>query len=195
MLRLSGLILATMLVVSPAFAHTGTGDASGVALGFMHPIGGPDHVLAMVAVGLFAALLRGRALWLVPASFIGMMAVGAGLAMAAVHLPVAEIGIGLSVVALGAAIALRLNPPVAAAMAFVGFFAIFHGYAHGAEMPETMSGFAYGIGFMLASVMLHAVGIGLAAAIGRIGEFGAPAARAAGSAIAVAGLVLLVQMV
>src|SRR6202011_1710641 len=141
-LRLAVASLA--LVPSLAFAHPGHDGTPDLVHGFMHPLGGIDHILAMVAVGLIAARLGGRALWLVPASFVVTMAVAGLAGMAGIALAHAEAGIALSVVVLGAMIALRLTMPVAAAMALVGFFAIFHGYAHGAEMPETVSGLAYG---------------------------------------------------
>jgi urease accessory protein len=197
MLRIFGLILpAALVVASPAFAHTGISDTDGLADGLTHAIGGFDHVLAMIAVGLFAALLGGWAVWFVPASFVGMMAVGGALGMAGINLPFVEVGIGLSVVALGAAIALEIKLPVAAAMAFVGFFAIFHGYAHGAEMPDTASGIDYGIGFMLATAILHAVGVGLGLAIEQLGRLRvAQVARATGGTIAVAGIIMLAQAI
>ncbi|MBV9066587.1 MAG: HupE/UreJ family protein, partial [Methylobacteriaceae bacterium] len=147
------------LVPSAAFAHVGLGDTSGIAHGFMHPLSGADHVLAMVAVGLFAARLGGRALWLVPLSFVAMMVFGGVLGIAGVDLPYVEIAIGLSVVVLGLVVAAQVNPPLAIAMAVVGSFAIFHGHAHGAEMPETASGLAYGAGFVIATALLHAIGI------------------------------------
>jgi urease accessory protein len=158
----------------------------------MHPIGGLDHVLAMVAVGLFAAQLGGRALWLVPASFVAAMA-AAGLAgMAGVTLPMTEIGIAASVVVLGGAIALRLAMPVAAAMALVGFFAIFHGYAHGLETPETASGLLYGLGFVGATALLHGLGIAIGLAVGRLdGAVGRNLVRVAGSVAAMIGVVML----
>jgi urease accessory protein len=163
------LLLALTLAVTPslAFAHLGIGDTDGIAHGFMHPVTGIDHVLAMVAVGLFAAQLGGRALWLVPLTFVAMMACGGAVGMAGLQLPYVEIGIGLSVVVLGGLVATGLNPPLAIAMALVGFFAIFHGHAHGAEMPDTASGFAYAGGFIVATALLHATGIGFGMVIGR----------------------------
>src|SRR5258708_3744569 len=101
MLRLCHLVLATLLMLTPALAHTGIGDTAGLAHGFSHPVGGVDHVLAMIAVGLLAALLGGRALWLVPTSFLAMMALGGALGMAGIGIPCVEIGVGLSVVVLG----------------------------------------------------------------------------------------------
>jgi urease accessory protein len=149
MVRLFAFSVTGIVIGGPAFAHTGVGDTAGFVHGFIHPIGGLDHVLAMVAVGLFAALLGGRALWLVPFSFVSMMAVGGALGMGGVALPFAEFGIGLSVVAFGVAVAFRLHMPIAVAMALAGFFAVFHGHAHGAEMPDTASGFEYAAGFLL----------------------------------------------
>src|SRR5438067_6654430 len=151
MQRLSYLILASFLLLTPALAHPGMGDTTGLAHGMSHPVGGADHVLAMVAVGLLAALTGGRAVWLVPTSFVAMMALGGALAMAGIGIPFVEIGIGLSVVVFGAAIAWRADLPVLAAAAVVGLFAVFHGHVHGAEIPDTVSGFEYGIGFMLAA--------------------------------------------
>ncbi|KQO43106.1 MULTISPECIES: HupE/UreJ family protein [unclassified Methylobacterium] len=184
--------LALGLMAGPALAHTGQGDASGLAHGFLHPLTGLDHMLAMVAVGLVAAQVGGRAMVLVPLSFIGMMMVGGALGAAGVALPHVETAIALSVAVLGAAVALRLTMPVAAAMALVGVFAVFHGHAHGAEMPEAASGLAYGAGFVAATALLHAAGLGLGLGMGRLGEGnGRPALRVAGAAFAAAGLGLL----
>src|SRR5947209_14542188 len=182
-------LLALVLALTPslASAHVGIGDANGIAHGLMHPVSGIDHVLAMIAVGLFAAHLRGRALWLVPLSFVGMMACGGVLGTAGINLPYVEIGIGLSVVVLGIAIAGGANPPVTVAMALVGLFAIFHGYAHGAEMPETASGLAYGVGFIFATTLLHAIGIGAGLLVGREQRL----TQVAGSAMALAGIGIL----
>ena len=149
-------------------------------------------MLAMVAVGLVAAQVGGRAILLVPLSFIGMMVVGGALGASGVVLPHVETAIALSVAVLGAAVAMRLTMPVAAAMALVGVFAVFHGHAHGAEMPEAASGLAYGAGFVAATALLHAVGLGLGLGMGRLGERnGRPALRVAGAAFAAAGLGLL----
>jgi urease accessory protein len=191
-------LLAFTLAVTPslAFAHVGVGDTYGVAHGFMHPLSGIDHVLAMVAIGMFAAHLGGRALWLVPLSFVTMMAFGGGLGMAGFALPYAEIGIGLSVVVLGIIVATRADPPVAIAMALAGFFAIFHGRAHGAEMPETASGLAFGLGFIFATALLHALGIALGILIARAGHASSRRiAQVGGSAIALAGVALLAGLI
>jgi urease accessory protein len=192
-MRRTLLAAALVLVPSLAFAHPGLpGHTHDLATGFVHPLGGIDHVLAMVAVGLFAAQLGGRALWLVPASFVSAMA-AAGLAgMSGVALPMTEVGIAASIVVLGGAIALRISMPVAAAMALVGFFAIFHGYAHGLETPETASGLMYGLGFVAATALLHGLGIGIGLAVGRLdGTFGRNLVRVAGSVAAIAGVVML----
>jgi urease accessory protein len=191
-LRLSA-AAALALIPAIASAHPGHEGAAGLAHGFMHPLGGIDHILAMVAVGLIAARLGGRALWLVPASFVITMAVAGLAGMAGIGLAHAEAGIALSLVVLGAMIALRLTMPVAAAMALVGFFAIFHGYAHGAEMPETVSGLAYGAGFLAATGLLHGLGIALGLTIDQSGEaFGRRTLRLGGTAAMLAGAVLLI---
>ena len=151
---------------SIASAHTGVGDTAGFSHGFLHPLTGLDHVLAMVMVGIFAWQLGGRALWLVPTTFVALMAVGVALGVTGIGVPFVEAGIALSVIVLGAIVALRVRAPVAAAMAVVGLFAIFHGHAHGSEMPESAADIAYGMGFMLATALLHAAGIGLGFLIG-----------------------------
>ena len=168
------LVPAALLALPPtaAFAHPGLGDAHGFAHGFAHPLGGFDHLLAMVTVGLFAWQLGGRALVLVPATFVLVMAAGGALGMAARPLPGVELGIAASVIVLGAIVALRLKPPVAIAMALVALFAVFHGHAHGTEMPLDASGLTYAAGFMLATGLLHAAGIALGMTIGRIGAVG-----------------------
>ncbi len=188
-------LLATILVLVPslALAHPGLpGHIHGFADGVLHPLTGLDHVLAMVAVGLFAAQLDGRALWLVPTSFVAVMA-AAGLAgMDGIALPLTETGIALSVVALGGVVALRVSMPLAAAMAMVGFFAVFHGYAHGVEMPDNASGFLYGAGFVAATALLHGAGIGIGLSVGRIqGAYGRNLVRVGGSVAAVIGVAML----
>lgn len=194
---LAGLPAGLLLLPHAALAHPGHGEAGGLAQGFLHPLGGADHVLAMVAVGLLAALAGGRALWALPLAFLAMMTLGAGLGMAGVALPYAEIGIGLSVVAFGLALALRVAAPLAAPMALVGGFAVFHGLAHGAEMPEDASGLAYGFGFLAATAALHLAGIGLGRLAGsrQASRIVLPGvlARILGAALTVAGLALLAQ--
>jgi urease accessory protein len=164
-------IAAASLAFAPAvaFAHPGH-DGASLATGFLHPLGGVDHIIAMVAVGLLAARLGGRAVWLVPASFVATMAVAGLAGMMGAGLPYVETGIALSVVVLAAVAVLGTAMPIAVAMGLVAFFAVFHGYAHGAEMPETMSGLAYGAGFVTATALLHGVGIALGLIIGQFGR-------------------------
>lgn len=182
-------ILTSTLILAglsgSAFAHTGVDHAAGLVHGFMHPVGGLDHVLAMVAVGLFAAVIGGRALWLVPASFVSFMLVGGALGMMGADVPFVEAGIALSVVVLGAAVAMRWQAPLAVAMALAAVFAIFHGHAHGAEMPADASGAAYALGFMAATVLLH--GAGVAAGLGLARVIDSRVLRVGGAAIAAAG--------
>ncbi|MCJ2054588.1 HupE/UreJ family protein [Methylobacterium sp. J-070] len=190
--RAAGLaVLPAALALLPqaALAHPGHGAAMGAETGFLHPLMGADHVLAMVAVGLLAALRGGRALWLLPASFLALMSAGAGLGMTGVALPYAETGIALSIVVFGVAAIVGLRAPVALLAALVGIFAVFHGYAHGIEMPETASGLSFGLGFLTATALLHAAGLGLGLGATRIGATRAPAAL--GAALAAAGLALL----
>lgn len=188
------LLALAILALSPtiAFAHTGVGDTAGFFHGFEHPIGGIDHVLAMVAVGVFAFVLGGRALWLVPLSFVGMMVVGFALGIAQVEVPFVELGIALSSVVIGAAAALGRPMPVALAMGLVGVFAIFHGHAHGAEMPDTAGGLTYALGFVVATALLHATGILAALGVSKIvGRYGKAAAQVAGAVFALGGLGVL----
>lgn len=189
-------LLATVsltVAASPALAHTGAGSVSGFSAGFGHPIGGLDHVLAMVAVGILAAQMGGKSVWLVPASFVGMMMVGGALGIGGVALPFVEAGIVGSVIVLGAVIAVGRRLPVGLAMALVGLLAVFHGHAHGTEMPATASGIEYGIGFVMATAMLHALGVGLGIGAERLADrVGPVAVRASGGAIAAAGVLLFV---
>jgi urease accessory protein len=188
-----GLILITAAFApDAAYAHVGVGSTAGFAHGFWHPIGGIDHVLAMVAVGMFAANLGGRALWAVPLTFVGLMAVGGLLGIEHVAIPYVEVGIAVSVIVLGLLVALRVQWPVAAAMALVGLFAIFHGHAHGEEMPIDASGAAYAAGFMLATALLHIAGIAIGIGIERIGShYSHRTAQVTGSAMALAGVAIL----
>ena len=176
------------LVADPALAHTGAGAAGGMAAGVAHPIGGLDHVLAMVAVGILAAQRGGRALALVPVAFLAMMAAGGALGAAGVALPHVEPGIFGSVIVLGAVVAAGRGFPLAAAVGLVGIFAVFHGHAHGTEMPLNASGLAYGFGFVLAAALLH--GAGMLLSVGATTTGRSSAVRLGGGAIALAGLAL-----
>jgi len=186
------LVALAVLVPTAAFAHPGHGPEIGLIAGFLHPMSGIDHILCMVAVGVFAAVLGGRALWLVPLSFVGMMAVGFLLGANGMNLPFVELAIGLSSVVIGAVAAWGKSMPVSAAMALVGAFAIFHGHAHGAEMPASAGGLEFAAGFMAATALLHVAGIAGAVGVTRLaGRYGRPLARIAGVAFAVGGIGVL----
>lgn len=179
------LAVPAMLAATPAFAHTGA-HVSSLSAGVLHPLTGLDHALAMVAVGLFAALLGGRALWAVPGSFVAMMLIGGALGFSDVAIPAVEIGIAASVLVLSSIVALGRAWPPGAAVALVGGFAVFHGYAHGAEIPAGAGARWYSLGFALASAALHLAG--MAAGLVTLGPW--KPARMAGAAVAIAGLVL-----
>lgn len=181
-----------LLVPTATLAHTGAGDTAGFLHGFEHPAGGIDHILAMVAVGVFAYVLGGRALWLVPLSFVLMMGVGFLLGVGGLEMPFVELGIALSSVVIGGVAALGRPVPVVGAMALVGAFAVFHGHAHGAEMPTDASGLGYALGFMLATALLHLAGIGAALGVAKlVGKYGRAAAQVAGGLFALGGLGVL----
>jgi len=193
MLKRIGLALMGLsLGVAPAFAHLNPEEHGSFAAGFSHPLFGTDHILAMVAVGLWAALLAGsdrRALWLVQAAFVGTMLAGFAAALAGVPLPFVEPVILASVVAIGLMAAVALSVPTVAAMAVVGVFALFHGHAHGGELGAA-GAWPFAIGFALTTALLHAAGIALGLGIGRVGggDFGRAATRAAGALTALGGL-------
>jgi urease accessory protein len=175
-----------MLGASPAFAHVGAGSTASFAAGVAHPLSGLDHITVMVAVGLWAALKGQRALWVWPATFVGVMLIGGALGMAHVALPFVEPGILASVVALGLMVALAVDLPVAAGAAIVGLFALFHGHAHGTEVAETVGGIEYMAGFALATASLHAIGIGFALTMQRASL--RPVIRLAGVACVLVGV-------
>jgi urease accessory protein len=160
-MRYAACILTALMVPSLAHAHVGIGQTSGIFYGLAHPTSGVDHFVAMVAVGLWAAQRGGRAVWAVPLSFVSVMAAGCLFSKAGVSLPFIEQGIIVSVLVLGMLIVAAIRLPVVASSFLVALFAIFHGHAHGAEMPDTVSGLAYGIGFMIATGLLHTLGIGI----------------------------------
>lgn len=186
--------LATLLAsaAAPALAHTGAGSVSGFAAGFGHPMGGLDHMLAMIAVGLLGASLGGRWMWALPATFIAVMVVGGIAGMSGAPLPLVELGIKGSVVVLGLAIVFGANVTGVAAAALVGVFALFHGHAHGTEMPASVAALEYGAGFVAATALLHAAGLGIGLSSGFLsGRTGVLARQAGGGAIAALGLVVL----
>lgn len=172
------------LAASPAFAHVGLGHVAGFAHGFVHPLSGLDHIIAMVAVGLYAANLGGRNLWLVPSAFVATMIFGGILGYSGVPLPLVERGIGLSVVVMSLAVAAGINLPTVAAMALVNLFALFHGHAHGSEGVELTSFLPYAAGFIIATTLLHLAGIGLGLGLDK---FGATVSRTLKRAVGVAG--------
>ena len=194
MFRAIILAFGTILILAgPAAAHVEGGLAGGFGSGFAHPLLGLDHIAAMVAVGLWGAFLGAPAIWVLPIVFPLVMAFGGILGILGVPLPGAEIGIAVSAVVLGLMVALAVKPHLAVAAIIVDAFAIFHGYAHGAELPEGGNAVAYSAGFVIATGTLHLCGI----AIGLLTHWpaGRIAVRFAGSAIAIAGLAFLGKLI
>ncbi len=182
-------IATFLLLAGPAVAHEGGAAGGGLVTGFLHPILGWDHVAAMVAVGLWGAILGPPAIWVLPIAFPLVMAAGGALALGGVHVPAVEFGIALSALIVGLMVALAAKPPLAIAAAIVAAFAIFHGHAHGTEMPLAANPLAYAVGFVVATGLLHLAGI----AIGMLTKApnGALAVRAGGGVIAAAGAFFL----
>jgi len=184
--RLSALLLClAATAAAPAFAHGSHGTAEGFLAGVLHPVTGLDHLLAMVAVGIWSAFLGRGLAWQLPVAFPLVMVVGGALGIAGVMLPYVELGIALSVVVLGVAIAARWAAPTAAALAIIVVFAIFHGHAHGTELPSATEPQGYAAGFVLSTGLLHVAGIGIAHLAMRRALPGV--LRACGGAIALAG--------
>lgn len=185
-----GMLAAT---AAPAFAHLNPDEHGSLAAGLSHPLFGVDHILAMVAVGLWAALLGGRALWLVPTAFVGTMAVGFAAALAGAPLPFVEPVILASVVVIGLLAAMAFKVPTGMAMVMVGFFAFFHGHAHGGELGSA-GALSFGFGFAISTALLHAAGIGIGLGLGRLfGDgLGRTATRVAGAATALGGIWLAI---
>jgi urease accessory protein len=184
-------LVLLMLAALPAAAHTADGVAGGFISGFLHPVAGWDHVIAMVAVGLWGAFLGRPAVWLLPVVFPLVMAVGGALGVVGVPLPGVEVGIALSAGGAGRDGGAGRGPPLAVAAVIVGVFAIFHGHAHGTELPQSASPIAYSLGFVIATGLLHAVGIGFSL-LGRW-PLGQHLVRAGGGAIAALGAWFLVR--
>lgn len=186
----SPLVLLGLLWPLAAWAHVGQGDiGGGFVAGIAHPVLGLDHVVAMVAVGMWGAQLGAPAIWVLPVTFPLVMALGGALGALGVPIPGIEIGIAVSAIALGAMVLLAARPPLWIAALLVAVFAVFHGHAHGAELPESVNVIAYSIGFVVATGALHALGI----LIGVIHRWpaGAKALRAGGGVIAAFGLYFL----
>ncbi len=181
-------ILLCLTAAAPALAHTG-GVAGGSVGGLMHPVFGPDHVAAMVAVGLWGAFLGSPAIFILPIVFPLVMALGGTLGILGVPLPGVEIGIAVSAAVLGMMVALAARPPLWVAAVIVGAFAIFHGHAHGAELPPGADALAYSVGFVITTGLLHLAGI----AFGLLARWpvGRLAVRTSGGVIAIAGLMFL----
>jgi len=180
-------VLMFLLLCAPsAFAHPQKGEAVGFLTGFRHPISGLDHVLAMVAVGLWGAQLGSPAVWLLPVAFPMVMALGGMLGLMGVPIPCNEYGIALSAILLGAAVMFEAKPPLGVAAALVGSFAIFHGHAHGTELPPGQSALLYSVGFVIATGSLHALGIGIGSM--HRWAWGQKALRVAGGLVAMGGV-------
>jgi urease accessory protein len=188
-MNILSMIAFLVLGVSPAFAHVGHGATESLAAGLAHPLGGLDHIAVMVAVGLWAALKGGRALWLWPAAFVGVMLVGGALGMTHVAVPFVEPAILASIVALGLLVALAVDLPVAVGAAIVGAFALFHGHAHGSEVAGNIGGIGYIAGFALATATLHLTGVGFAQLMARNAL--RPLIRVAGAVCVVVGAALI----
>jgi urease accessory protein len=182
-------VFAVFSLSTPALAHVGHGATESLAAGLAHPLGGLDHVAVIMAVGLWAALKGGRALWLWPATFVGVMLIGGALGMVHIALPFVEPAILASVIALGLLVALAVNLPVAVGAVIVGAFALFHGHAHGSEATESIGGFEYMAGFALATAALHLTGLFVAQTMTRVHL--RPVIRVAGGLCAIAGVVMI----
>jgi urease accessory protein len=195
--RKHGSILAVALLATlwapSVLAHLLQGEAHGFVTGFMHPISGADHVLAMVAVGLWGAQLGAPAIWVLPVAFPLVMAMGGMLGFLGVPVPGVEFGIAASAIVLGTAVAFELRPPLVIAALMVGCFAIFHGYAHGTELPPGQSVLLYSVGFVIATGCLHAVGIGVGTVHRR--RWGRQLLRVAGTVVAAGGIFFMWQVV
>lgn len=191
--RAAAILSAMLALNSSAFAHTTPGQANGFVTGFLHPLSGLDHVLAMVAVGIWGAQLKRPAIWILPVAFPLVMSIGGVLGVRGVPLPGVEIGVAASAVVLGIAILFELRPPLWVAAAIVSAFAIFHGHAHGTELPKAASPLTYALGFVLATGWLHICGIlfGLV----EVWPTGAKLLRTAGAFITGIGVFLLAGMV
>lgn len=182
---------AVLLAPAVAWAHPGLpGHTHGFANGFAHPLSGLDHLLAMTAVGLWAVQRGGRAIWMAPLAFVSVMTLGGMLGMLGMgEVPLMEQAIAASVLILGIFLATASRLPLSMSIFVIGLFALFHGYAHGAEMPPTASGLSYGLGFVFATATLHLCGIGIGLAAQRMNSM--KLVRYAGGVIAAYGIYLI----
>jgi urease accessory protein len=190
--RVAFVTVLLVLFAKPAFGHVGVGSTSSFGAGFLHPLSGLDHMTVMIAVGLWAALKGGRAILVWPIAFVTIMLVGGALGVAHVPIPFVEPGILASVVALGLLVALAADLPVWLGAVIIGLFAVFHGHAHGSEVPATASGLDYMAGFALATAGLHLVGIAAAIAFGQRFRV---LVRAAGASCALVGVGLVAGLI
>ena len=181
----SRILILIVLWPASAFAHVAQGEAYGLLTGFLHPLSGPDHMLAMVAVGLWGAQLGAPAIWVLPVAFPLVMAMGAMLGFVGMAIPGIEYGIAASAILLGGAVAFEVRPPIVVAGLLIGVFAIFHGHAHGTELPPGQSALHFSMGFVIATGCLHALGIG----VGTVHRWtwGQKLLRAAGALVTIGG--------
>jgi urease accessory protein len=186
-------VIFLILAPAAALAHPGHDGKGGLVHGFVHPVTGIDHVLAMIAVGVLAALYGGRALWLVPMSFLFVIAAAGAIGIAGIPVQIVEAGIGLSIVVLGLMIAFQTEPPTLVAMAIVGFFALFHGYTHGSEMPNGLAGLSFATGFLIATALLLSAGAGLGLLLQRR-SLSRRLIQAGGGATALVGIAVLTSV-
>jgi urease accessory protein len=182
--------LAILLAPDAGYAHIIAGEQGGFVSGFAHPLSGPDHFLAMFAVGLWSAQMGGRSVWTLPVTFPMIMVVGGVLGMTGLPLPGTEIGIALSILALGGAIMLAWRPAEWIALILIAYFAFCHGYAHGVELPLSTDPADYAIGFVMATGMIHLLGIGVGTALNK--PMQGRLSRALGTVIGIGGIYFLV---
>lgn len=186
-------LLILCLIPVSVFAHTPHGSL-GFSSGLTHPLFGLDHLLAMLSVGILGVQMGGRAIWTVPLTFLCFMLVGGILGIAGIPFFSVEIGIALSVLLLGLAIANGAKVPLIATMAGVGFFALFHGHAHGEEMPSSSAPYLYALGFVLGTALIHLLGVLLGSIVSRI-PFRTAVFRLSGATLAILGIYFLVQSI
>jgi len=188
-MALSAALIAIAFLPALAQAHEEKGQAAGLVAGLAHPVSGMDHVLAMIAVGLWGAVLGPPAIWVLPVAFPLVMAFGGLLGLLGIPVPGVEVGIAVSAIVLGAMVLAEMRPPLWLAAVIVAFFAVFHGHAHGRELPAGTSALLYSLGFVVATGLLHGVGILLGAA--HRWTVGRQAVRIAGGGVALAGIFFL----